>query len=33
MKMVADITLIAADRYYSRQTEQEFEIRETNENV
>ena len=33
MKMVAGIALMAADRYYSRQTEQEFEIREKNEHV
>ena len=33
MKMVAGIALMAADRYYSRQTEQEFEIREKNERV
>ena len=33
MKMVAGIALMAADRYYSRQTELEFEIRVKNEHV
>ena len=33
MKIVAGIALMAADRYYSRRTEQEFEIREKNEHV
>lgn len=33
LKMVAGVALMAADRYYSRQTEMAFEIREKNEHV
>ncbi len=33
LQEIAGIALMAADRYFSRQTELEFEIREKNEHV